>query len=234
MTVDMLDRKHPIKGYSYAAAIDPAFVRNAFTLAVSSVRIVDGQVIRGVVLTKEWRGTRAVPLKPRETLCEISTALIPFGLDTVWSDQYSGEALRQLAADAGLTLVIEPWTPLNKLEAWNNVATWVRTKTMELPREALVRQDMLGVRRKYTRNGATIDYVTTPDGRHSDFAPVIAMALSRSISPPVMPEPELGTAAWEKREEQRRLDAHLDAQRPLHQRVNLADRGASAFWRRGR
>jgi hypothetical protein len=135
-----------------------------------------------------------------------------YGIDTVWTDQASGDALRDIAADLGLTLVIEPWTQANKLTAYTNLRTWVRTDQLELSSAEHVKQDLLGVQRKYTRAGVTIDLLKTPDGRHSDYAPAIAIVASKLWTQPVVerPRPKMGSLEWCTEQREARQKAMRD------------------------
>lgn len=172
-------------GVTYAAAIDPATRSNAWTFTIAALRFVGGVIKRSLVHAQEWRGSSAQPLSPKATLTEIKPVLESYGIDTLWTDQASGDALRDIAADLGITLIIEPWTQANKVTAYKNLQTWVRTDQLELAPVEHVKDDLLGVRRKYTRGGVIIDLLKTPDGRHSDYAPSIAIVASKLVVDPV-------------------------------------------------
>lgn len=172
-------------GVTYAAAIDPGTRGNAWTFAVAGLRFIGGIVKRSVVHAQEWRGSTAAPLSPKATLMEMKPVLESYGIDCVWTDQASGDALRDIAADLGILLIIEPWTQASKLTAYKNLQTWVRNDEIELAPIEHVKQDLLGVRRKYARAGVTIDLIKTPDGRHSDYAPTVAVVTSKLIVAPV-------------------------------------------------
>lgn len=171
-------------GVSYEAAIDPGTRGNAWSFAIAALRLIGGVVKRSIVHADEWRGSTAKPLSPKATLAAMKPTLDTYGIDSLWTDQASGDALRDIAADLGINLIIVPWTQANKLTAYKNLQTWVRTDLLELPPVEHVKADLLGVRRKYTRNGVTIDLVKTPDGRHSDMAPAIALVASKLFAAP--------------------------------------------------
>jgi hypothetical protein len=199
-------------GVEYAAAIDPGTRGNAWTFVVAAKRLVNGLVRRSVVHAREWRGTSAQPLSPKATLREIKPTLESYGTDMLWTDQASGDALRDLAADLGISLIIEPWTQTNKITSYKNLQTWVRDDVLELPPIEHVKQDLLGVRRKYTRSGVTIDLLKTPDGRHSDYAPAIAIVASKLYTDPVPPKRvvAVGSAEWLEAQQERRRRALND------------------------
>lgn len=228
---DVVERE---EGVTYEAAIDPATRANAWTLAVAALRDTGRGIRRSIVLAMEWRGSAATPLRPKVVFAEIAPILAGYGIETLWSDQASGDALVDIASDVGLSLVLEPWTQANKISAFKNLQTWVRTDQVELPPVEQVRQDLLGVRRKYTRSGVTIDFLKTPDGRHSDYAPSAALVASKLVIGPVVqasePTPEEVSLAGRKA----RYEHFQNQQQRPHWRARggAADRGASAWWKR--
>lgn len=173
-------------GVSYEAAIDPATRANAWALAIGAFRQTPLGLKRTVVYAYEWRGRPSEPLRPKLVFAEMAPILESYGIEVVWSDQASGDALRDIAADQNIELILEPWTQANKISAYKNLQTWVRTDQLELPPVEHVKQDLLGVRRKFTRSGVTIDLLKTPDGRHADFAPAIALVASKLHATPVV------------------------------------------------
>lgn len=225
-------------GVTYAAAIDPGTRGNAWTLAIGALRFVGDVVKRSIVHAQEWRGSTAQPLSPKAVLTEIKPMLAAYGTDTLWTDQASGDALRDIAADLGLVLVIEPWTQASKLTSYKNLQTWVRADQLELSPAEHVKHDLLGVRRKYTRSGVTIDLLKTPDGRHADYAPAIALCASRLYTDPQRPvaPAAVGSVAWIEAGRERRQRALVAKQEQAERQPwlgerSINDRGARARWR---
>ena len=174
----------PEPGHGYVCVIDPATRSNAWTMAVATLRTTPDGKQPTVVLAKQWQGSKASPLSPRAVLKEMADDLRPYGVSVVWSDQASGDALRDLAAEVGLTLVVEPSTQASKLAMYTNLETLLAAANVELPPVPLVKQDLLGVRRRVGRSGVSVDLERTSNGRHSDFAPSIAGAISKAVAPP--------------------------------------------------
>ncbi len=242
-SIERATRKTPLvigpeTGHEYHAAIDPGFRSNAFTLAVASVRRTDVGLKRTIVLAKEWRGSKTAPLSPRAVFRELAEDLRPYGIEIVWSDQFAGDALVDIASDVGLHLVIEPSTQAANLEAYRNLDTLLRTDQADLPPIETLARDLAGVRRRVGRNGVAIDLAKTPDGRHSDFAPAVAKALVKATGAPVEETvgPAFGTAEWEAaaREGRRQRLAHQLEEReqsPWLCGLKPNHRGAGAWWR---
>jgi hypothetical protein len=206
MLVDRATRAEPLDlprqaGHYYAATIDPATRGNAWTLAVAT-RGPDR--VRRVVLCREWRGTVACPLVPSDIFTEIRELLKPYGLTWLTSDQYAGDALKDIARKCGLTLSLEPWTQSNKREAYEGLRSMLLDEELELPPDHAVKMDLLGIRKKLTRNGVTYE-LATQGPRHSDYAPAIALAALkvRGIAKPPPPDPQ--TPDEEQAERKRKL-----------------------------
>ena len=238
--IDRATRSEPLvipyeDGHDYVAVIDPGFRGNAFTMAVATQRQTTEGLKRSIVLAREWRGSKVTPLRPRDVFAEIATDLHRYKIDLVFSDQYAGDALRDVADTVGITLLAEPATQASKVEMYRNLETGFRTDAIELPPIPQLRQDLLGVRRHVGRSGVSIELARTADGRHSDFAPSVAGALAKAITAPIAPKPiiKVGSPEWEEAaRDQRRRDA-LERKRleegPLWQRYGA--QGRANGWR---
>ncbi len=159
--------------HRYVAVIDPAVTRNAWTLVVATL---DADMTRRVVLTREWQGSKSKPLGIEATFREIKTALEPYRISHVVSDQFSAHAYRELAAKAGVLLHIENWSQALYRDAYELLRTLLVEDKLVLPNDAQFKQDLLGVRVKLTRAGEVYD-LEERGTRHSDFAPPTAMAM---------------------------------------------------------
>lgn len=165
--------------HRYVATIDPATRGNAWTFVISCL---SDQRVRRVVFNREWRGTKGKPLVPGEVFKEIKPTLTAYGLRILFSDQFSADSLVEIARQQGIALIIEPWTSQLKEEAYENLRTLFQESKIELPPDPQVTSDLLGVRQKIGRNGLTYDLATS-GGRHSDYAPAVALAVLKSIIP---------------------------------------------------
>jgi hypothetical protein len=215
--LDAAARAEPVLGCErelhYVAAMDPAMHRNAWTFCIATRRWVGGVVKRSIVLAREWKGSSERPLLPEVVLTEIRDLLLPYGLGLVRSDQHHGDSLQAIGRrlTPPLSVVIEPTTQTSKHTMYENLATWLADGALEIPPDPQIRADLLAVRRKLTVSGFTIQLPTTGDGRHADYAPAVALALTRPIACP--PEPVRVLSPEERCERER---AQIDASTAQH------------------
>ncbi len=186
----------PEARYRYVAAMDPATRGNAWTLIVATQ---DEHQVRRVVLAKEWRGTRARPLVPGEVLADIRAHLEPYGLRHVYTDQYSGDALKEIAMGKGLLLSIEPWTQALKAESFERLKSLLGESRLRIVEDAQVEADLLAVRLRLTRHGESYELISH-GARHADYAPAIAMAVSHARIRALPPEETLSFAEQAERQ----------------------------------
>lgn len=211
-------------GHHYVAAMDPATRANAWTLAIAT-RGPDG--VRRVVAAREHRGSVSRPLSPRAVFADWKPLLESYGIVVVATDQWACDALADLAIEAGLALAPEPWTSTSKAEAYEALLKHAQDKLVEFPRDEAVREDLLGIRKKLTRNGVTYE-LAYQHGRHSDYAPAIAMAVGKaSIAAEAERKPLSAVEAAEAekraflegRMAQRRREERHGALPPTHRRL---------------
>ena len=187
---------NPIPGVECVATIDPATRRNAWTLTVLRT---PREGFHQVVLAKQWMGSKSAPLSPRAVFQEIAKLLEPYDVTSVWSDQASYDSLRELAEEAGITLWQDDFTEAG----WRSVAKilekHVSEHTIELPPDAAMRADILGMQRRLTGKSWTVLLPTTGDGRHGDYAPSLCLALKHAPQPPDLVQSANDYDADEKR-----------------------------------
>lgn len=221
-------------GQSYVAAMDPGTRGNSWTLVVGTrttatvlwrdpktgVEVQRVTPKLQIVMARQWTGSKAAPLSPRKVLAEQAEVLQLYGLREAWSDQYSGDALRDLAAECGLSLLLSVADERKKLARYKSLATRVADVQLDLPPDPYVRSDLLGIRKRVTQTGIQIVLPKTADGRHCDYAPAITLALSLYLDEPdatVVEPPKPGTPAWAvleaAREEREDEEAVLAAER---------------------
>ncbi|HYE92356.1 MAG TPA: hypothetical protein VEA38_15105, partial [Terriglobales bacterium] len=181
-TVDACFRKEPavlapVPGHTYFAAMDPATRGNGWTLVVGTR---EGGRTR-IVLAKEWRGNKAAPLDPAEVLAEIAGTLAAYGVDSVDSDQWMGDALVSLGDQVGLSIVICRYTERQRAEMYLAARTRLESGEIELAPVPRLRSDLLQVRKRVTPAGVSVVLPQTSDGRHCDYAPALMLVLARIL-----------------------------------------------------
>jgi hypothetical protein len=163
-------------GRRYVAAIDPATRTNAWALVIATQ---GWDMVRRVVLAKEWRPKAGMKLSPSAVLAEIRELLRPYGIRWLITDQHAVDALAELARLAGLVLIEQAWTGVNKRDAYEHVRLLLQDSKLELPPDPQIKVDLLGIRKRITRSGVTYE-LAEQRGRHSDYAPAIALAVDDS------------------------------------------------------
>lgn len=175
----------PSEGWTYVAAMDPATRANAWAFVIAG-QDIDGK--RHVVLHRDWVPRPGLPLDPRAVLVEIHALVASYGVDVVYTDQHATEMLRALAPE-GLELVEVPWTTVTKREGFEYLLKLAQADRLGLPRDEVVKADLLGIRKVITRSGVQYQLAEGRGGRHSDYAPAIALAVAdaRYAAVPVVP-----------------------------------------------
>ena len=133
-----------------------------------------------IVLARQWIGSRAKPLSPEAVFREMAAILRPYGVKSVATDQFAVDANKDLARQQGLYLDAEAVTAARNVELFGNLATHFAQGVVELPPDAVVRSDLLSVRKRVTQSGIAIVLPTSSDGRHADYAPAAALAIDRA------------------------------------------------------
>lgn len=187
----------PSRGRSYFAAMDPATRGNAWTLAIGhheGTRLI-------VDVARQWKGSRAEPLDPRQVLAEVAQVLGAYDLSEADTDQLGYDFVAALADNAGISLHLVAWTSANRLAAYDALRRRLSTGQVELPPDPLVRADLIAVRRRVTLGGVQIYLPETSDGRHTDYAPALARLAVQNDGGNDAPKEE---PTWEEREIERR------------------------------
>lgn len=171
-------------GNTYYASMDPATRGNGWTLAIATRE--QGRTV--VVRADEWMGSRHEPLDPGNVLAEIAGILAHYGLTSVDSDQWMGDALIALGRQVGLNVVPWRFVERERAERYLAIRTRLDSGEIELPPVPKMRTDLLHVRKRLTPGGMGIVLPQTSDGRHCDFAPTLMLVLSRLLPEPVKPK----------------------------------------------
>lgn len=214
----------PESGQHFVAGLDPGFRGNGFTFVVSTAKLApDGRTIRSVVLARELRGSKSAPLDADRAIVWLKEPYQRYRLPSIRTDQYSFDVLQVLARRHGIVLTREPSTATSNLERYEKLATYLNANELEIPNLPQLRADLLGVVRRITSNGFVIHLTRTSDGRHCDFAPATALALTGLFRLPKPVAPAL-TAAQRAQKE---FDDHVER---INKQQARAQRSGSSIW----
>jgi hypothetical protein len=182
--------------------MDPGTRGNSWTLVIATRKRIDALRTKQIVArVTQWAGSKAEPLSPEKVLEEIAGICKAYRVDVVRTDQYSADALKDLAYRHGLTLRVETITAPRKVELFEDMRAKIAQGDIELPADSVLRSDLLSVRKRVTQSGITFELPRTADGRHADYAPALALVLAQHVDAPAaeVPRPKKGTpeyAAW--------------------------------------
>ena len=211
----------PSSRHSYAAAMDPATRGNGWALVITTnLGKVDGRDRYSVVLCRQWIGSKSEPLSPRAVLAEIADILRPYGIQSVMTDQWSIDPLRDIAGQCGLGLIEITISRGVKFELYDGLKKRVVDRTIELSPDPVLVRDLSSVRKVVTGDGIRIDVPESSDGRHADYASALVLALSRTVR---VPEDEQPTEEAAMRAEMARM--REDARRAVKARLDARGRG---------
>jgi len=195
-------------GIDYRAFMDPATRSNDWTLAIAAM--LRGGV-KSIVYARRWQGSKTIPLRPKVVMREVAEICGAYGLDWLEGDQWSGDALADIAQDCGLHYRIVNRTSAENYEVYRKFGVELAGGGIELHPDPYVRSDLVSVEKRVTPNGIRINLPRTNDGRHADYAPAVVGALADYLDDPVEVVPRRGTPEfwrWEMdRMEQQEMEA---------------------------
>jgi hypothetical protein len=182
--VDPARREAPLyrpvpSGRFVCAAIDPATRGNSWTLCLAWGEPGSNGVRVVVAGCWEWTGSKLFPLKPKSVFQEIAGIVGPYGVRMILSDNFGFDGFQGDARDAGLDLREVPFG--EREAAYTKTKSLLSSSALELPPGPdHVRADLIAVRQRLTSSGPRIVLPHTPDGRHTDFAPSITLAVAEA------------------------------------------------------
>jgi hypothetical protein len=208
------------RGWSYLAVLDPGTRDQIWTFVVVT-RDAEDRVI--VADHGEWVGRPGAPPLIPETLCEVRDRIAPYGLAGIWADQWVPTRLREVAEEHKIPIWRKEINAEKRVEHLESLRVLVELGRIVLPEDPQIRDDLLTVRRRLTVAGVGAEVPLSPDGRHSNYARVLALACSE----PCLPAPG-GKPAGPPEEEAIIARAERDAKRgPFDRSVDR-----QKFWRR--
>lgn len=161
----------PAPAVAYTAAIDPAFSRDYFTLAIGHLdKELDKLIVAGV-----WRWHKD---GFEHTLDEVAAVCGRYGVRTVRTDQFSAQAVVEGLSRRHLGCEHIPWTNDSKWAAFSQLKASLATRQIELPDDEMTISELMNLEARQTISGLT--RVAAAKGGHDDHAVVVA-ALCHSL-----------------------------------------------------
>jgi len=218
----IMDAPHArIPGIDYVISIDPAFDKDRFGWAVTAsitvgVDVETTRPIRSTVLFEA--GDWVVDRSPSEMALKLRTEVVERyqpGHNVVYTDQHEGHSFKELAAQAGLTLLVVPWTggsgESSKLTRFRRVRMAMFEGQYRVPPDEKLLKQFRSVRGVLTPTSERIEIKRTKEGHGDAVTAAIlggSIALSRSPNAVDGPGPKPGTREWhiQKRREERQKE----------------------------
>lgn len=163
----------PEDGKTYTAAMDPGTRGNAWSFGIAET---EDNVRFKVMFVKEFIGSQARPLVPSEVFREMAPDLQAYRCSgSVKTDQWAVDALRELALQQGIGLSPLTITSANKVKLYESIRVRLDSHFLDLPPDTKLRSDLLGVKKRLTGDGFKVVLPETADGRHCDYAAMLAL-----------------------------------------------------------
>jgi len=129
---------------NYVVALDPGFVRDAFTLVVAH-REGDRVVVD---LVRGWHGTRATPVPLETTLDAVAELAKAYNGAQVITDQAMQEAVVQGLSRRGVAVVARLWTADRTANALATVRRHLVSDRLELPSHDSLVNELIGLEQR--------------------------------------------------------------------------------------
>ena len=147
----------------YKAAIDPAFQKDSFAMAVAH-KAKEGVVIDGV-----WVWHRG---GYEQTLDEVAGIAERYAIRTVRTDQFSSQPILEGLQKRKLGCDVIPWDNANKFEAFTRLKAALVTRQVTFPNDDRIVNELMNLEARPTATGLV--RISASAGNHDDRASVIA------------------------------------------------------------
>jgi hypothetical protein len=203
--------------YTYYAAMDPAFKRDAFGFAICHNQkgtIVVDAVQRMVPANGET-------LNPGAVLDVIIPLMRAYRCNLIYSDQYHLESLGQLTRERGFEIFPVKFTSKSKAELYGNLQQLFLQKRIRLVDDYELIRELKSLERTLTSGGAI--QISAPPGQHDDMATVLVIAAAQAM--------------WDFRENEkaedkpdRELEYRKIIQEQIHRNWGMNDKRVDDDW----
>jgi phage terminase large subunit-like protein len=147
----------------YKCAIDPAFQKDAFAMAIAH------KELQRVVIDGVWTWIRQ---GYDNTLDQVAQIAKRYGIRQVRTDQFSSQSVLEGLTKRKIECEVIPWANENKFEAFTRLKAGLATRQVTFPNDDLIVQELMNLEAKPTVTGLV--RISASAGNHDDRATVIA------------------------------------------------------------
>lgn len=166
----------------YLAAMDPATRADHWAFTIFH-RDQHGRLIQDLLRVWVPNKKAGISLNPAAIMAEIAELCEAWNIKTIFSDQWSHDALHAIARQFRLSVVEVPFSGTNKAKMWTNFLQLLRQghlRLLDIPEQY---QQLVQLQKRLSSNNTF--QVSAPPNRHDDIATVCAIAARQvmDISP---------------------------------------------------
>jgi hypothetical protein len=164
--------KHLVRPF-YMAAMDPATRHDSWAFTIFH-RDQHGRLVQDVI--REWKPNKkaGISLNPAAIMAEIAELCEGWRINTIYSDQWSHDALRVIANQFKLAIIEVSFAGTKKAQMWTTFLQLLRQGHLRLLDVPEMYQQLVQLQKKPLANGSF--QVSAPPNRHDDLATVCAIA----------------------------------------------------------
>ena len=166
----------PDTKFFYVAAMDPAFRRDAFGFTIVHCDPAQG-IVQDVV--RRWHDPTGTPLDPAQVFSELATLLAEYAIKSVFSDQYTLEALQFIARQHGFGIEEVTFSSASKAEIYGNLQQVLNQGKLSLLDDQETINELKSIEKKNLQGGEV--RIAAPEGQYDDMATVVAIAVHQAV-----------------------------------------------------
>ena len=161
-----------VENVTYRAAVDPAFVRNDFALAILH-RTANGSIV--VDRVARWAGTKKAPLGYEWVCEEIVRILKQYGMNSVLGDQYCAPVIQQYLRKLGICYKDFTFGARTRADLFGNLKHLLVQRKIELLDDPVLLRQLRGLEEHSTPSG-NVD-IRPAYGQKDDLAVAVALTV---------------------------------------------------------
>ncbi len=174
----------PVENGTYVAAVDPAFQRNDFALAILH-QTADGPVV--VDRVERWAGSKKAPLGFERVCEEIARIVKEYGIPEVLGDQYCAAVIKQYFEKLGIRYIENTFGAQTRADLFGNLRHLLVQRKIELLDVPVLLRHLRGLEERHTPSG-NLD-IRPSYGQKDDVAVAVALGAFELTKRPTQREP---------------------------------------------